>query len=77
MSHKNMLILVITKLGQLFVYDLETATEVIYQEKFSQLPILLTIDASSLGWFYEIDEQGQVFLATINIKKIVRTYFGR
>ncbi|KAK9904472.1 hypothetical protein M0R45_000695 [Rubus argutus] len=77
MSHKNMLILVITKLGQLFVYDLETATEVIYQEKFSQLPILLTIDASSLGWFYAIDEQGQVFLATINIKKIVRTYFGR
>ncbi|KAK9949589.1 hypothetical protein M0R45_005106 [Rubus argutus] len=69
MSHKNMLILVITKLGQLFVYDLETATEVIYQEKFSQLPILLTIDASSLGWFYAIDEQGQVFLATINIKK--------
>lgn len=76
MSHKNKLILVITKLGQLFVYDLEKATEV-YQDKFSQLPILLTIEASSLGGFYAIDEQGKVFLATINKKKIVRTYFGR
>lgn len=76
MSHKNKLILVITKLGKLFVYDLEKATEV-YQDKFSQLPILLTIEASSLGGFYAIDEQGKVFLATINKKKIVRTYFGR
>lgn len=76
MSHKNKLILVITKLGQLFVYNLEKATEV-YQDKFSQLPILLTIEASSLGGFYAIDEQGKVFLATINQKKILRTYFGR
>lgn len=76
MSRKNKLILVVTKLGKLFVYDLEKATEV-YQNKFSQLPILLTIEASSLGGFYAIDEQGKVFLATINRNKIIRTNFGR
>ncbi|PON78992.1 Clathrin, heavy chain [Parasponia andersonii] len=69
-SHKYSLIYVITKLGLLFVYDLETATAV-YRNRISPDPIFLTSEASSLGGFYAINRRGQVLLATVNEQTIV------
>ncbi|CAN1325758.1 Clathrin heavy chain 1 [Linum perenne] len=69
-SHKYNLIFVITKLGLLFVYDLETAAAV-YRNRISPDPIFLTSEASSVGGFYAINRRGQVLLATINEATIV------
>ncbi|MBA0811327.1 hypothetical protein Gohar_003236, partial [Gossypium harknessii] len=69
-SHKYSLIYVITKLGLLFVYDLETATAV-YRNRISPDPIFLTSEASSAGGFYAINRRGQVLLATVNEATIV------
>ncbi|KAH8496867.1 hypothetical protein H0E87_019559 [Populus deltoides] len=46
-SHKYSLIYAITKLGLLFVYDLETATAV-YRNRISPDPIFLTAEASTV-----------------------------
>ncbi|KAK4489286.1 hypothetical protein RD792_005086 [Penstemon davidsonii] len=58
-SHKYNLLYVITKLGLLFVYDLETATAV-YRNRISPDPIFLTSEASSVGGFYAVNRRGQL-----------------
>lgn len=75
-SHKYSLIYVITKLGLLFVYDLETATAV-YRNRISPDPIFLTSEASSVGGFYAINRRGQVLLATVNEATIVPFVSGQ
>ncbi|KAF7816495.1 clathrin heavy chain 1 [Senna tora] len=75
-SHKYSLIFVITKLGLLFVYDLETATAV-YRNRISPDPIFLTAEASSVGGFYAVNRRGQVLLATINEQTIVNFVSGQ
>lgn len=75
-SHKYSLIYVITKLGLLFVYDLETATAV-YRNRISPDPIFLTAEASSVGGFYAINRRGQVLLATVNEATIVPFVSGQ
>ncbi|GMN41274.1 hypothetical protein TIFTF001_010502 [Ficus carica] len=75
-SHKYSLIYVITKLGLLFVYDLDTATAV-YRNRISPDPIFLTAEASSLGGFYAINRRGQVLLATVNEQTIVPFVSGQ
>ena len=52
-SEKYGLIYVITKLGLLFVYDLETATAV-YRNRISPDPIFLAANSDSTGGFYAI-----------------------
>ncbi|XP_039044430.1 clathrin heavy chain 1-like [Hibiscus syriacus] len=69
-SHKYSLIYVVTKLGLLFVYDLETATAV-SRITISPDPIFLTSEDSVLGGFYAINTRGQVLLATVNEATIV------
>lgn len=69
-SSKYNLIYVITKLGLLFVYDLETATAV-YRNRISPDPIFLTADAPTVGGFYAVNRRGQVLLATVNESTIV------
>ncbi|KAL5997903.1 hypothetical protein ACLOJK_008837 [Asimina triloba] len=75
-SHKYSLIFVITKLGLLFVYDLETASA-IYRNRISPDPIFLTAEASSVGGFYAINRRGQVLLATVNEATIVPFVSGQ
>ncbi|KAK8629636.1 hypothetical protein V6N13_078469 [Hibiscus sabdariffa] len=75
-SHKYSLIYVITKLGLLFVYDLETATAV-YRNRISPDPIFLTSEASTAGGFYAINRRGQVLLATVNEATIVPFVSGQ
>ncbi|KVI04842.1 Armadillo-type fold [Cynara cardunculus var. scolymus] len=75
-SHKYSLIYVITKLGLLFVYDLETATAV-YRNRISPDPIFLTSEASSVGGFYAVNRRGQVLLATVNESTIVPFVSGQ
>lgn len=69
-TSKYGLIYVITKLGLLFVYDLETATAV-YRNRISPDPIFLTAEATEAGGFYSINRRGQVLLATVNEASIV------
>ncbi|KAJ8446184.1 hypothetical protein Cgig2_015955 [Carnegiea gigantea] len=75
-SQKYGLIFVITKLGLLFVYDLETASAV-YRNRISPDPIFLTAEASSVGGFYAINRRGQVLLATVNEATIVPFVSGQ
>eukprot|EP00252_Welwitschia_mirabilis_P023463 TRINITY_DN662_c0_g1_i4.p1 TRINITY_DN662_c0_g1~~TRINITY_DN662_c0_g1_i4.p1 ORF type:complete len:1707 (+),score=385.71 TRINITY_DN662_c0_g1_i4:318-5438(+) len=75
-SHKYSLIYVITKLGLLFVYDLETASAV-YRNRISPDPIFLTSEASSVGGFYAINRRGQVLLATVNESTIIPFVSGQ
>ncbi|KAA3464225.1 Clathrin heavy chain 1 [Gossypium australe] len=75
-SHKYGLIFVITKLGLLFVYDLETASAV-YRNRISPDPIFLTSEASAAGGFYAINRRGQVLLATVNEATIVPFVSGQ
>ena len=58
-SDKYGLIYVITKLGLLFVYDLETATAV-YRNRISPDPIFIAAASESTGGFYAINRRGQV-----------------
>jgi clathrin heavy chain len=67
---------VITKLGLLFVYDLETATAV-YRNRISPDPIFLTSEATSVGGFYAINRSGKVLLATVNEQTIVDFVSGQ
>lgn len=60
-SHKYGLIYVITKLGLLFVYDLETATAV-YRNRISPDPIFLTSEASSVGGFMLLIDVDRCYL---------------
>lgn len=53
-SQKYGLIYVVTKLGLLFVYDLETATAV-YRNRISPDPIFLTSASNETGGFYAIN----------------------
>uniref|UniRef100_A0A0D9XN70 Clathrin heavy chain linker core motif domain-containing protein n=1 Tax=Leersia perrieri TaxID=77586 RepID=A0A0D9XN70_9ORYZ len=69
-SQKYGLIYVITKLGLLFVYDLETAAAV-YRNRISPDPIFLTAESSTTGGFYAINRRGQVLHATVNDATIV------
>ncbi|TQD99767.1 hypothetical protein C1H46_014619 [Malus baccata] len=75
-SEKYGLIYVITKLGLLFVYDLETATAV-YRNRISPDPIFLTAEASTVGGFYAVNRRGQVLLATVNEQTIVPFVSGQ
>ncbi|XP_061364496.1 clathrin heavy chain 1-like, partial [Gastrolobium bilobum] len=75
-SHNYSLIYVITKLGLLFVYDLETATAV-YRNRISPDPIFLTSEATSVGGFYAVNRRGQVLLATVNEQTIVNFVSGQ
>lgn len=75
-SHKYSLIYVITKLGLLFVYDLETATAV-YRNRISPDPIFLTAEATSAGGFYAVNRRGQVLLATVNEQTLVPFVSGQ
>lgn len=69
-SRKFSLIYLITKLGLLFVYDLETAYP-IYRDRISQDPVFLSSEDSLLGGFYAITRRGQVILATVNEAAII------
>mmetsp|Transcript_18521 Transcript_18521/g.52003 ORF Transcript_18521/g.52003 Transcript_18521/m.52003 type:complete len:1694 (+) Transcript_18521:108-5189(+) len=64
-SDKYGLVYVITKLGLLFVYDLETATAV-YRNRISPDPIFLAVGSPSTGGFYAVNRRGQVILGTVN-----------
>ncbi|KAL5997907.1 hypothetical protein ACLOJK_008841 [Asimina triloba] len=75
-SHKYSLIFMITKLGLLFVFDLETASA-IYRNQISPDPIFLTAEVSSLGGFYAINRRGQVLLATVNEAAILPYVSGQ
>ncbi|KAL5974984.1 hypothetical protein ACLOJK_031660 [Asimina triloba] len=75
-SSKYNLLYVITKLGLLFVYDLETAAAV-YRNRISPDPIFLTAEASSFGGFYAINRRGQVLLATVNEATLVPFVSGQ
>lgn len=75
-SQKYGLIYVITKLGLLFVYDLETASAV-YRNRISPDPIFLTSEATSVGGFYAVNRRGQVLLATVNESTIVPFVSGQ
>lgn len=75
-SEKYGLIYVITKLGLLFVYDLETATAV-YRNRISPDPVFLTASSEATGGFYAINRRGQVLLATVNDQTIVPFISGQ
>ncbi|KAJ8438732.1 hypothetical protein Cgig2_013778 [Carnegiea gigantea] len=75
-SQKYGLIYVVTKLGLLFVYDLETGSAV-YRNRISPDPVFLTSEASSLGGFYAINRRGQVLLATVKEASIVPFVSGQ
>lgn len=53
-SERFGLVYVITKLGLLFVYDLETATPV-YRNRISPDPIFIACNSDSTGGFYAIN----------------------
>jgi clathrin heavy chain len=75
-SQKYGLIYVITKLGLLFVYDLETAAAV-YRNRISPDPIFLTAESSTTGGFYAINRRGQVLHATVNDATVVQFVSGQ
>lgn len=75
-SQKYGLIYVITKLGLLFVYDLETAAAV-YRNRISADPIFLTTEATASGGFYAINRKGQVLLANVNDATVVPFVSGQ
>ncbi|PRW61204.1 clathrin heavy chain [Chlorella sorokiniana] len=69
-SDKYGLVYVVTKLGLLFVYDLETATAV-YRTRISADPIFLAAPAPGLGGFSAVNRRGQVLLGTVNEDALV------
>jgi len=75
-SEKYQLIYVVTKMGLLFVYDLETASAV-YRNRISSDPIFLTADAPSVGGFYAINRAGKVLLCTMNEETLVPFVSGQ
>ncbi|CAI5466783.1 unnamed protein product [Closterium sp. Yama58-4] len=75
-SAKFGLVYVVTKLGLLFVYDLESATA-IYHNRISPDPIFLAADAPSVGGVYAVNLRGKVLLATVNEQAIVPFVSGQ
>ena len=75
-SQKYGHVYVITKLGLLFVYDLETARGV-YIYRISPDPIILTAESSTTGGFYAINRRGQVLHATVNDATVVPFVSGQ
>ena len=69
-SQKYGLVYVVTKLGLLFVYDLETASAV-YRNRISSDPVFTCCDAPSSGGFYAINRRGQVIECTVNQQTMV------
>ena len=69
-SEKYGLVYVITKLGLLFVYDLETASAV-YRNRISSDPIFTCCDAPTSGGFLAINRGGQVIECTVNTQAMV------
>lgn len=63
-STKYGLVYVITKLGLLFVYDLESATAV-YRTRFSADPVFLAAPAADGSGFAAINRRGQVLLGSV------------
>ncbi|KXZ42859.1 hypothetical protein GPECTOR_114g310 [Gonium pectorale] len=64
-SEKYGLVYVISKLGFVFVYDLESATAV-YRNRISNDPVFLACTSDATGGIYAINRRGQVLLATVN-----------
>ncbi|KAI8476142.1 MAG: vesicle coat protein clathrin, heavy chain [Monoraphidium minutum] len=64
-SERFGLVYVVTKLGLLFVYDLETATAV-YRNRISPDPIFLAAPSDTTGGIFAVNRRGQVLLATVN-----------
>lgn len=69
-SAKYGLVYVVTKLGLLFVYDLESASAV-YRNRISPDPIFITAEAPSSGGILAINRRGQVLQATVNEQTMV------
>jgi clathrin heavy chain len=69
-SERYGLVYVVTKLGLLFVYDLETATAV-YRNRISPDPIFLASSSDSTGGVLAVNRRGQVLLATVNEPAVV------
>lgn len=69
-SEKYGLVYVVTKLGLLFVYDLETASAV-YRNRISPDPIFLACGDATTGGIYTINRRGQVLLVTVNEQTLV------
>lgn len=69
-SERYGLVYVVTKLGLLFVYDLETATAV-YRNRISPDPIFLAAASDSTGGVLAVNRRGQVLLATVNEPAVV------
>lgn len=69
------LVYVITKLGLLFVYDLESATAV-YRTRISSDPVFIAAPSSDSG-FVAINRRGQVLTGTVNEAAIVPFVSGQ
>jgi clathrin heavy chain len=69
-SERYGLVYVVTKLGLLFVYDLETATAV-YRNRISPDPIFLAAASDTTGGVLAVNRRGQVLLATVNEPAVV------
>lgn len=69
-SDKYGLIYVVTKLGTLFVYDLETAAA-IYRVRISSDPVFLAANSPTTGGVMAINRRGQLLLATVNESAMV------
>lgn len=69
-SDRYGLVYVITKLGLLFVYDLETGTAV-YRNRISADSVFLTTDVPSSGGFLAINRAGKVLAVDINQSTLV------
>lgn len=69
-SERFGLVYVVTKLGLLFVYDLETATAV-YRNRISPDPIFLAAPSESTGGVFAVNRRGQVLLSTVNEAALV------
>ena len=75
-SEKYGVIYVVTKMGLLFVYDLETATA-IYRNKVSNDPVFLACDSPSTGGVYAVNRRGQVLLLNLNEPAVVPFISGQ
>ncbi|GLI67875.1 hypothetical protein VaNZ11_012164 [Volvox africanus] len=64
-SEKYGLVYVVSKLGFVFVYDLESATAV-YRNRISTDPVFLACASSVTGGIFCVNRRGQVLLVTVN-----------
>ncbi len=64
-SEKYGLVYVITKLGLLFVYDLQTATAV-YRNRISPDPIFLTANSPTTGGFYAVNRWVNIMFVALH-----------